>query len=114
MPTPAAHRLLWQDRQSNREALEALTRFGRVELDLAPNFHHALSSRLHPDEKAGARPAVINVRGDAELLRQAAGITGLAELAELADTVADAEGRVQLLSPGPKFIIILPKGVPPQ
>lgn len=109
MVTSAPNRLLWRDRQSTREARKALAEFGRVELDLPPNFHHALFAHLQPRAEAGHRPEVLDIEGHAELLRRIADIQGLDDLAELADMVAEADGSVRVRSPSPTITLNLPE-----
>lgn len=109
MVTSAPNRLLWRDRQSTREAREALAEFGRVELDLPPSFHHALFAHLQPRAEAGHRPEVLDLEGDAELLRRIANIQGLEEMAEMAELVTEALGTVLVRSPSPTVIIVLPE-----
>lgn len=108
MVTSAPNRVLWRDRQSTREAREALAEFGRVELDLAPSFHHALFAHLQPRAETG-QPEVLDLEGDADLLRRIANIQGLEEMAELAEWVTEALGTVLVRSPSPTIIIVLPE-----
>lgn len=109
MVTSAPNRLLWRDRQSTREAREALAEFGRVELDLPPNFHHTLFAHLRPRAEAGHRPEVLDVEGPAELLRRIADIQGLEDMAELAELMGQVNGSVRVRSPSPTITLEVPE-----
>lgn len=105
MAPHAQTRILWRDGDSVEAAREAIARFGKVEVELPPGYHHTLFARLRPAGEAEHEPEVLDLRGGAELLERIAAIRGLEELEGLAALLREGRGEVELHSPGPVLIL---------
>jgi len=101
------NRVRWSGAGSIPEVEETLRRCGTVEIQLAPDFHHALYARIHPEVRV-ARIEQIDVSDGAELLRKVASVRGLDEIGQLEGTVLDQGASVHLLSPVPIIVLSLP------
>ncbi len=105
MAPHAQTRILWRDRDSVDAAREAITRVGKVELELPSSYHHTLFARLHPGGEADHEPEVLDLVGDTELLERIAAIRGLEDLGGLTELLRTRHGRVELHSPGPVLVL---------
>ena len=100
--------LLWEGRRSAEQAAAALGAGQTVVLQLPADYNHALFERLHPHASPGVTET-IDAHGGAELLEEAAKLSGLAPLAELAEAARAAGARVSVRSPA---IISIHPGAP--
>ena len=105
------NRVRWSGTVSVAEVEATLERCGHVEIQLPPDFHHALYVRINPDAGV-ARVEQIDVSDGLDLLHKVASIRGLDDINALEATVRDHHARVHLLSPVPLIIISLPHGEP--
>jgi hypothetical protein len=101
------NRVRWSGSSSVQEVEATLERCGKVEIQLPPDFHHALYMRIHPESRA-APLEQIDVSNGAELLHKVASIRGLNEIGELEERVRAQHISVHLLSPVPLIILSLP------
>ena len=99
-------RLSWDGRASADNIQTLLGEPGCIEIRLAPEYNHALYSRLH---SAAARAGVeeIDRSGGAELLETVAGIRGLEDFSQLVAPLAQSGASVHIESP-PRVIIEIP------
>lgn len=103
------NRVRWSGAGSLAQVEATLEQFGHVEIQLPPDFHHALYSRIHPDDNT-ARIEHIDVTDGADLIRKVASVRGLHEIGSLEMTVTQTHATVHLLSPVPLIILSKPKG----
>lgn len=99
--------LLWNDSYSPEQVGALLDEFGRVEIELPPDFHHALFRRFHPED-GNAGPERVDEEGDPSLLERVTAIRGLAELEVFRELLEQRHARVKVLSPGPLLVFIAP------
>lgn len=98
------NRVRWAGDSSIPEVQEILERTGYVEIQLPPDFHHALFRRLHPgDTPAGME--MIDVADGVDILAKVATVRGLAEIQSLESLVLRLHARVHLISPVPLIIL---------
>ena len=108
MKEAPASRLRWSEFESADQVRELLARYEHVEIQLPPDFHHVLFSRLQPGAELAGQEQ-LDISGDGVLLDTVAGIKGLKDLAALKDVVEESGATVQLISPVPLVILRLPK-----
>jgi hypothetical protein len=97
----------WNGRETVPMVSQILGHAGRIVLQLAPEFNHALFRKLHPEAKH--RPIEgVDKAGDAGLLRSVSEIEGLEDLALLIDLLRAEDARVHIVSP-PRLIIEVPE-----
>lgn len=97
--------LVWEGRETIREALRLIRQRTPLELQLPPDTHFALCSHLAP---AGSRPESLDLDGGHELVEQAAQVGVLAPLAELIEPLREAGATVHVISPSPAIQIGFP------
>ena len=99
-------KLSWSGRASADRIQNLLGKPGCIEIRLAPEYNHALYSRLHSAAaQAGAED--IDMTGGAELLETVAGIRGLEDFSQLVEPLAQTGASVHIESP-PRVIIEIP------
>ncbi len=108
MTNPSVLRLLWHGRRSIREVLDRLAESGRAEIQLAPDYHHALYRTI---TERPARVEQLDMEGSPELLDRIAQVRGLEPLSELVAPLTAQGARVHVMSPGPIITIVLPPKV---
>jgi len=113
MKEAPASRLRWSEFESADQVQELLARHGHVEIQLPPDFHHVLFSRLQSGAELAGQEQ-LDISGDVELLDTVAGIKGLQEIAALKRVVTETGALVQLMSPVPLIILRLPKAATPR
>src|SRR5512145_2091705 len=96
--------LIWRGTETVQTACAALVRHGAVEVQLPPDFHHAVFSSLRPASTPGEIEELV-MSGGAELLARISRIPGLGALARLEQPVTAAGARVRVVSPSPKILI---------
>ncbi len=106
---PVIH-LQWNGRETVPMVGQMLGRTELIEIQLAPEYNHALFQKLHPE---APRAAVENIdkSGDAELLNTVSEINGLEDFALLVDVLRSEDASLHIVSP-PMVIIEIPGGAP--
>lgn len=104
--TREIRRVKWHGKSSVAEAEELLGRGFTVELQLPPDFHHALLRHLGPLAKDSD---TVNRSGGLELLGEIASISGLEDLALLSKVASDFKAAIRVRSPGPIVTIEPPE-----
>ena len=99
-------RLTWHGKETADKVAGLLDEVERIEILLAPEYHHVLFSRLYPNASR-AQLEDLDVEGGPQLLSRIADIEGLEELAELEQAVSNAHANVKIKSPA-TIIITLP------
>lgn len=106
MEREAKIQLLWGGKVTVRKILSLLGQSAHIEIQLAPEYNHALFSRLHSAAaQAGAED--IDITGGPELLETVAMIKGLDALSELVEPLGQAGASVHVESP-PRITIQIP------
>lgn len=103
-------RVQWSGRETIPEISQLIRDADRIELQLAPEFNHALYEKLHP-EAPRATVEQVDRSGDAGLLDTVSAIAGLEELADLVEVLRAEDASVHIVSP-PTIVIELPGGPP--
>lgn len=106
-------RLRWSEFESAEQVEELLARYRHVEIQLPPDFHHVLFSRLRPGAELAGQEQ-LDISGDGSLIDTIAQIKGLKELGLLKRVISDTGATVQLLSPVPLVILRLPDSPGPR
>lgn len=98
-------RLPWQGRETVDRIAENLTNRRRTVLKLAAAYHHARRLRLNPQKH---NRGLIDLSGDATLLKRVASVAGLGTLHALATPMHDANARVRVRSAPPQLVFEVP------
>lgn len=106
-------RLRWSEFESAEQVEALLERYRHVEIQLPPDFHHVLFSRLRPGAELAGQEQ-LDISGDGALLDAISQVKGLRDLAVLKQVIADTGARVQILSPVPLVILRLPDSAGPR
>ncbi len=106
---PVVH-LQWNGRETVPLVSQMLEQTDLIEIQLAPEYNHALFEKLHP-EAPRAVVETVNKSGDAELLNTVSQINGLEDFALLVDVLRTEEAALHIVSP-PTVIIEMPGGAP--
>jgi hypothetical protein len=106
-------RLRWGEFESAEQVGALLTKYRHVEIQLPPDFHHVLFSRLRPGAELAGQEQ-LDVSGDGALIDTIAGIRGLKDLAILKELIAQTGATVHLISPVPLVILRLPESPAPR
>lgn len=93
------YRIRWSGGASFDEVREKLMRYGRAEIQLPSDYHHALYRRFHA--RGGAAAELLQVSDGADLVHRIIKVRGLEELAEVEDLVRETGAHVELVSPVP-------------
>lgn len=99
-------RVQWKGRETVPVVSQLLEYTEQIELQLAPEYNHALFEKLHP-EAPRATVELVDRTGGAELLKTVSQIRGLEELALLIDTLDAEDASLHIVSP-PMVIIEVP------
>lgn len=99
-------RIQWKGRESVPVVSQLLEYTEQIELQLAPEYNHALFEKLHP-EAPRAVVEQVDRTGGAELLNTVSEIRGLEDMALLVDTLAAEDVSLHIISP-PAVIIEVP------
>ncbi|HSH29741.1 MAG TPA: hypothetical protein VK971_07530 [Thiohalobacter sp.] len=94
--------LVWEGKETIQETLRLIDQRTPLELQLPPDTHFALCSRLAP---ADSRAQSLDLDGGHELVAQAARVVPLAALAELIEPLRKAGATVHIISPSPAIQI---------
>lgn len=103
-------KVTWRSKESIADIEAALREYGRAEIGLLPEYHHALWRNLGED--GPGRPEVLDVAGGLELLERIARIDNLAGLGLLAERLKDFTIEVRVVSPSPVVHVYLQNGKP--
>lgn len=106
-------RLRWSEFESAEQVESLLAKYRHVEIQLPPDFHHVLFSRLQPGAELAGQEQ-LDISGDGALIETIAQVKGLKDLAVLKRVVAETGATVQLLSPVPLVILRLPDSTGPR
>lgn len=99
-------RVQWKGRETVPMVSQLLEYTEQIELQLAPEYNHALFRKLHP-EAPRATLERVDRTGGAELLNTVSQIRGLEDLALLVDTLDAEDVSLHIVSP-PMVIIEVP------
>ena len=100
--------ILWNGPETVPVVSQILGHAGRIVLQLAPEFNHALFLKLHPEAKP--RPIErVDKAGDVGLLKSVSEIEGLEDLVLLIDVLRAEDAWVHVVSP-PRLIIEVSNG----
>jgi len=108
MKEAPASRLRWSEFESADQIRAILDKHHHVEIQLPPDFHHVLFSRLQPGAELAGQEQ-LDISGDGSLIDSVTRIRGLKDLAVLKDVIAETGATVQLISPVPLIVLRLPK-----
>ncbi|MCK9532448.1 MAG: hypothetical protein M0R77_18200 [Gammaproteobacteria bacterium] len=93
------YRVRWSGVNCIGEVRDKLARYGRAEIQLPPDYHHALYRRFHDGGTATAQ--LLQVSDGADLMHRILGVKGLEDLARVEDLVRETGAHVELVSPVP-------------
>lgn len=96
--------LNWEGNETIAEAKRLIDQRTPLELQLPPDLHFALFSRLCSDHDRN-QPEAIEIEGGPELLGQIAQINALKALADLVTPLHEAGAGVRIISPSPAIQI---------
>lgn len=102
-------RIRWSGDATISQAVGCLESGIEFQLDLPPNVHHALFSRLYPDAPAG-QPELLEVEGGSELIESIATVAGLEVLHQLDGPLAAAGAHLSVVSPHPRIVVTYVQG----
>jgi len=97
-------RIRWSGDATVSQVVGCLENGIEFQLDLPPNVHHALFSRLCPDVPAG-QPELLNVEGGSELIESIATVAGLEALHQLDGPLAAVGAHLAVISPHPRIVV---------
>ncbi|RRQ20688.1 hypothetical protein [Thiohalobacter thiocyanaticus] len=100
--------LNWEGNETIAEAKRLIDQRTPLELQLPPDLHFALFSRLCAEERN--QPESVEIEGGPELLEQIAQISALAALADLVVPLREAGAGVRVISPSPAILIDFKNG----
>jgi hypothetical protein len=100
----------WKGRETVPAVSQMIGYAEQIELQLAPEYNHALFRKLHPEAPRAVVESV-DKSGDAELLNTVSAISGLEDLALLVDLLRAEDASIHIVSP-PRVIIQVPGGPP--
>lgn len=92
-------KVTWRGSASLASVEAALREYGRAEIHLPPEYHHALWRGLGRGGRGS--PESLDIAGGSELLQRVCGIDSLSELASLSALLGGAEFEVRVTSPSP-------------
>ncbi len=93
------YRVRWSGGASCEEVRDKLMRYRRAEIQLPPDYHHALYQRFHSSGRAAAE--LLQVSDGADLMHRIKEVKGLEDLASVEDLVRETGAHVELVSPVP-------------
>lgn len=96
--------LVWEGNETIAEAIRLIGQRTTLELQLPPDLHFALFSRLCTGQERN-QPEAIEIEGGSELLEQIAQINALKALAGLVTPLREAGAGVRIISPSPAIQI---------
>jgi hypothetical protein len=96
----------WNGRETVPMVSQVIAYSRQIEIQLAPEYNHALFLKLHPDAPLTEKESV-DKSGDAELLNRVSEINGLENIALLVDTLRAEDAWVHIVSPS-RIIIGVP------
>jgi hypothetical protein len=94
------YRVRWSGSQSIDEVRDKLMRYGRAEIQLPPDYHHALYRRFHAGGH-GVAAELLEVRDGADLVHRIMEVNGLEDLVKVEDLARETGAHVELVSPVP-------------
>jgi len=93
------YRVRWSGGASFDEVRDKLMRYGRAEIQLPPDYHHALYRRFR--RGAPVEAPLLQVSDGADLMHRIKEVKGLEDLASVEDLVRETGAHVELVSPVP-------------
>jgi len=100
----------WNGRETVPMVNQVIAYSRQIEIQLAPEYNHALFRKLHPEAPLSEVESV-DKSGDAQLLNRVSEINGLEDIALLVDMLRAEDAWVRIVSPS-RIIIGVP-GDPP-
>ncbi|MGE0082677.1 MAG: hypothetical protein AB7U81_15460 [Thiohalomonadaceae bacterium] len=94
------YRVRWSGGASFDEVRDKLMRYGRAEIQLPPDYHHALYRRFHSSSATEAAP-LLQVSDGADLMHRIRDVKGLEDLVDVEELVRETGAHVELVSPVP-------------
>lgn len=93
------YRVRWSGGASFDEVRDKLMRYGRAEIQLPPDYHHALYRRFHSSGTATTQ--LLQISDGADLVHRIKEVKGLEDLADVEELVRETGAHVELVSPVP-------------
>lgn len=102
-------RIRWSGDAAVSQVVECLESGIEFQLELPPNVHHALFSRLRPDAAPG-QPELLDIEGGSELIESIASVASLEALNQLDEPLAAAGAHLSVVSPHPRIVVTYAEG----